>query len=229
LAFVVQNWHPHALGEGGADGLGYGGLPLSVAVELDTAADGDAQADPHDNHVSVHVAPPWDGAAAACSAAAGGAAPAWRGNSAHHARSSLGHARFAGVPDLAGGAVAVRVVFQPAFDPDLVAHPAFVAASAPAAAFLGAPPSPSCGGGGGGGGGAGADGWAGRAGTGTLSVFVGDLAEPRLIVPLNLAAALQLADTHGRAWVGFTASTGAEAWQTHDVLAWELTQDHPAV
>jgi len=236
MAFVVQNWHPAALGRGGGDGLGYDGIPLSVAVELDTAADGERRLDPHHSHVSVHVAAPrapcsssQQLSADAAAGLAGGArteSPRQH-NGAHHTL-SLGHAQVAGAPELADGVHAVRVVFDPVFDPLLVAHPAFVAASPHAAELLTHPLV--CGGDGSRDSSrvddaTGADVWAGRAGTGTLSVYVDDLAEPLLIVALNLAAALRLAETHGRAWVGFTASTGEEAWQTHDVLAWELTQD----
>ena len=41
-----------------------------------------------------------------------------------------------------------------------------------------------------------------------------DLAEPLLIVPLNLAASLSL--DNGRAWVGLTAATG-RAFAAHEV------------
>ena len=38
-----------------------------------------------------------------------------------------------------------------------------------------------------------------------------------------VVAVLGLDQTHGRAWVGFTAATGADVWQTHDVLGWHFT------
>ncbi|CAM9891924.1 unnamed protein product, partial [Hapterophycus canaliculatus] len=52
--------------------------------------------------------------------------------------------------------------------------------------------------------------------------------EPCLLVPLNLEGTLRL--NHGRAFVGFTASTGQDTWQAHDVLRWQfssLRQDTP--
>ena len=39
------------------------------------------------------------------------------------------------------------------------------------------------------------------------------------MTPLDLGSLLKL--HHGRAWVGFTAATGAATWQVHDVLAWQ--------
>lgn len=63
----------------------------------------------------------------------------------------------------------------------------------------------------------------GSSGLGALSVFVDDEASPALIVPLALSDLLGLDQTHGRAWVGFTAATGADVWQTHDVLGWHFT------
>lgn len=58
-------------------------------------------------------------------------------------------------------------------------------------------------------------------GLGSLSIFIDDLSEPIIITPLDLDSLLDL--HHGRAWVGATASTGLEIWQTHDVLAWNFT------
>ena len=54
---------------------------------------------------------------------------------------------------------------------------------------------------------------------GNLSVFLDDLAAPRLVVALNLATTLNLAD--GRAGVGFTAATGG-AYENHDILNWQF-------
>ncbi len=53
---------------------------------------------------------------------------------------------------------------------------------------------------------------------GTLSVYVDDLLTPVMVIPLNLAATLKL--DNGRAWIGFTASTGDSKWQVHDILSW---------
>eukprot|EP00551_Chaetoceros_affinis_P010920 CAMPEP_0203682536 /NCGR_PEP_ID=MMETSP0090-20130426/46208_1 /ASSEMBLY_ACC=CAM_ASM_001088 /TAXON_ID=426623 /ORGANISM="Chaetoceros affinis, Strain CCMP159" /LENGTH=45 /DNA_ID= /DNA_START= /DNA_END= /DNA_ORIENTATION= len=40
--------------------------------------------------------------------------------------------------------------------------------------------------------------------------------DPVLTVPLHLSKTLNL--NSGRAWVGFTASTGDETFQVHDIL-----------
>jgi hypothetical protein len=191
LAFVVQTWHPRALGRA-AGGLGWEGIPCSVAVELDTwGGDGGGEwvREPHDNHVSLRVAARSGNGTGACDAPSAPAVPV-----------SLGHARFAGVPDLAAATLAVRVVYDPEFNPALAAHPAFVGGvhAGPSNRDTGAPPP------------------------GTLSVFVGNLTAPVLVAPLSLDAALDLRGSRGRAWVGFTAATGADVWQAHDVLAWAL-------
>lgn len=189
--------------------MGYASLRNSLAVEFDTFADtpGDATSlhEPGENHVSVHTR----GFAA--------------GNSPNHTY-SLGHAAGARLPDLAAGIHLVRITYSPTFDAAAAAHPAFAGAGSAMLADLllggqtdapGAPAgsapifAPSA--------------WASR-GFGTLSVYVDDAAEPVLIVPMNLAATLDLAGTHGRAWVGFTASTGSRVWQVHDILAWHFTE-----
>ena len=53
-------------------------------------------------------------------------------------------------------------------------------------------------------------------------VYVDDLHSPVLVTALNLGALLKL--HHGRAWVGFTASTGLATWQTTDLLSWHFNQ-----
>lgn len=58
-------------------------------------------------------------------------------------------------------------------------------------------------------------------GLGTMKVYVDDLAEPALTVPINLGAFLDL--DAGRAWVGFTAATGERA-QHHDVLSFRFRE-----
>lgn len=58
-------------------------------------------------------------------------------------------------------------------------------------------------------------------GLGILNIFCQDLNVPALSIPLNLKATLNL--NRGRAWVGFTASTGNETWQVHDVLNWNFS------
>ena len=222
-AFVVQNWHPAALGAGGTDGLGYAGLRNSLAVEFDTyfdaGGDGDRQPlhEPGDNHVSVHTR----GVAA--------------GNSPNHTY-SLGHAAGPRVPDLGVGTHIVRIVYRP--QPPLgTGEESATAVAAAAAAAIGSrsevfpaandgagsaflsdlltPPlaGPS----------GTASPWAAR-GFGMLSVFIDDAAAPVLVVPLNLDATLDVAASNGRAWIGFRASTGSRVWQAHDVLSWRFTE-----
>lgn len=58
-------------------------------------------------------------------------------------------------------------------------------------------------------------------GTGVLSIYVGDHLNPVLITPVNLDSTLRL--DHGRAWVGFTAATGFESWQAHDLHSWTFS------
>ena len=52
-------------------------------------------------------------------------------------------------------------------------------------------------------------------------MYVDNMYSPALVVPVNLAATLRLKS--GRAWVGFTAATGAKEWQVHDILQWRFT------
>jgi hypothetical protein len=61
---------------------------------------------------------------------------------------------------------------------------------------------------------------------GSLSVYLDDLLNPRLVVPLDLSSTLGLDD--GRAWVGFTSGT-FNAWQNHDIHDWSLTVTPAAV
>ena len=58
-------------------------------------------------------------------------------------------------------------------------------------------------------------------GMGTLSIYFDNMNSPVLALPLNLAATLKL--DQGRGFAGFTAATGDERWQTHDVLEWTFT------
>ena len=58
-------------------------------------------------------------------------------------------------------------------------------------------------------------------GVGQLEVYVDDLETPLLITPVGLDGLLKL--SHGRAWVGFTGSTGHSTWQTTDLLDWRFT------
>ncbi len=58
----------------------------------------------------------------------------------------------------------------------------------------------------------------GYAGLGLLHIYCQNMNEndPVLTVPLHLSKTLKL--NRGRAWVGFTAATGEETFQVHDVL-----------
>ena len=58
-------------------------------------------------------------------------------------------------------------------------------------------------------------------GMGTLAIYVDDMFTPLFVIPLNLADTLAL--DNGRAYIGFTAATGSETWQVHDILNWEFT------
>ena len=59
-------------------------------------------------------------------------------------------------------------------------------------------------------------------GMGTLSVYLDDLYSPVLTVPMNFDALIKL--RNGRAFVGFTAATGDNMYQTHDIISWSFTQ-----
>ncbi|HXR04890.1 MAG TPA: L-type lectin-domain containing protein [Verrucomicrobiae bacterium] len=52
---------------------------------------------------------------------------------------------------------------------------------------------------------------------GNLQVFLDDLENPLMTVYVNLAKVMNL--DNGRAWVGFTAASGAD-WQNHDLISW---------
>ena len=58
----------------------------------------------------------------------------------------------------------------------------------------------------------------GYSGLGLLHIYCENLQhhDPILTVPLHLSKTLKL--NRGRAWVGFTASTGDETFQVHDIL-----------
>ncbi|CAM9677875.1 unnamed protein product, partial [Laminaria digitata] len=137
----------------------------------------------------------------------------WRDAGSPHGLHSLGSTP--NVPDLTRGEVTARLVYTPIVTPGETFHPAFQA-SRHAAHFLTNGDFYE----------GGLGDW-GR-GIGILSVYVGNLHEPCLIVPLNLEETLHL--HHGRAFVGFTAATGRDTWQVHDVLRWSfssLRQDTP--
>ena len=58
-------------------------------------------------------------------------------------------------------------------------------------------------------------------GLGTLKIFVDNLGDAALTVPINLGAFLDL--DNGRAWVGFSAST-SRSMQYHDVQSWSFRE-----
>lgn len=55
---------------------------------------------------------------------------------------------------------------------------------------------------------------------GDLRVYLDDLKNPSLAVKVNLAKVMNL--DSGRAWVGFTAASGAD-WQNHDLISWDFS------
>jgi hypothetical protein len=57
-------------------------------------------------------------------------------------------------------------------------------------------------------------------GMGTMSLYYDNMEVPVLTIPLNLGATMDL--DYGRAWLGFTASTGDNMYQVHDVLDWSF-------
>jgi hypothetical protein len=61
---------------------------------------------------------------------------------------------------------------------------------------------------------------------GNLRVFLDDLENPLMTVYVNLAKVMDL--DNGRAWVGFTAASGAD-WQNHDLVSWAFASSIGAV
>ncbi|ETV84538.1 hypothetical protein H257_03712 [Aphanomyces astaci] len=119
-------------------------------------------------------------------------------NSAHHAY-SLGAT--SEVPDLTDRVHTVHIRYVPVLDDDMPFAPHFQASAYVSQFFAKT---------------TGASAW-GSAGVGCLQVTVDD--RTVLSVPLHLDNTLDL--TGGRAFVGFTAATGAVAWQAHDILSWQ--------
>jgi len=131
----------------------------------------------------------------------------WRhGNSANQ---SYALASSIQVPDLAHGIHTARVVYRPVLDPAMLFAGRFET-SAFHTHFLSNADHAN---------GGMAD-WG--AGLGQLEVYLDDLQSPVFVTPLDLGGLLHL--DHGRAWVGFTGSTGRQTWQTQDVLSWRLNQ-----
>ncbi len=111
-------------------------------------------------------------------------------------------------PDLANEIHTARIVYSPEFDVSALEDPQFTV-TGQHTHFLTNAQYP--------------DGGMADFGTGmgTLKVYVNDMHRPLLITPIKLDALLRL--DSGRAWVGFTAATGDERWQTHDILTWTFT------
>jgi len=106
-------------------------------------------------------------------------------------------------------AIENRIIYEPIFDESQLSKPSFIAPPILSKLLIPHNPiddrelnSPQ---------------WNGKH-LGLLKVFCQSFHEPVLIVPLDLGGTLNL--HRGRAWVGFTASTGQDTWQTHDILKW---------
>uniref|UniRef100_K3X417 Legume lectin domain-containing protein n=1 Tax=Globisporangium ultimum (strain ATCC 200006 / CBS 805.95 / DAOM BR144) TaxID=431595 RepID=K3X417_GLOUD len=179
FAFVVQNDHELAIGDGGME-LGYGGLRNALAVEFDTWFNYE-QLDVYENHVSVHAS----------------------GKSeVNEVRANHTYALGAtsNILDLTDGQHLIKIRYDPILDDDSMLFADHFVAATYAGHFFAS------------------GGWA--SGVGVLSVFVGNMETPIMSVPLRIDDTIEL--EHGRAWVGFTASTGETAWQTHDILSWSF-------
>jgi hypothetical protein len=211
LAFVVQNDDPLALGVGGM-ALGYGGLADALAVEFDTFHNPE-NADPYENHVGIMArGRGWPALADHALELGGSPAPV----------------------DLADGDVRVRIVYRPGpprpedllsdalqmrtrtamfLSGDTAGASASWAAQQQGSAELvrdqfGQPVAQRA-----------RRDW--EEGFGLLSVYINDLDRPLLVTPLNLGATLGL--DSGRAWVGFTAATGTQMWQAHEITQWSFS------
>jgi len=204
LAFVVQNADEHALGGGGGE-LGIGGIANGVAVELDTWYDAELE-DGYGRHAAVLT---------------GG-----RGIMTTHHGSAIGTTT--DVPSFNDGTWHdVRVTYEAEFRADAVAHKSFRASPHLVALMAGMPTAEvstpvakdraelfvetS------GSGLPGRD----RHPLGTLALYVDDMADAVLTVPVNLGEHLHL--DHGRAWIGFCAATGA-AFANHDIQRFRFSE-----
>ncbi|KAF4129584.1 Bacterial lectin [Phytophthora infestans] len=103
------------------------------------------------------------------------------------------------IPDLTEDIHAVRITYNPNLDESMLFDEPFTATTLAGNFF-----STSA--------------W--RSGVGLLSIYLDDMNTPVLTVPLRIENTLEL--FHGRAWVGFTGATGANAWQTLDILSWDF-------
>jgi len=131
----------------------------------------------------------------------------WRlSNNANHSFSLASSVR---TPELAEGIHTARIKYTPVFDTDASMDPYFTATSW-TTEFLQNADAPN----------GGMPDWG--TGIGMMYVYVDNLVDPLFITPLNLDSTLQL--NNGKAWVGFTAATGQNHYQVHDMLSWSFTQ-----
>jgi len=131
----------------------------------------------------------------------------WSGpNSADH-NFSLGYTNT--IPDLTDGEIDVRIKYVPRFDVDEITKESFTVTSHTMHFFENSDYPHG-----------GMADWS-IAGLGLLYIYVENLKDATLVIPLNLDATLKL--NHGRAWVGFTASTGIDTFQVHDILQWKFS------
>lgn len=109
------------------------------------------------------------------------------------------------VPDLTNGKIRARIVYEPVLHQELLLKPSFTS-SAYLQELLESQ-SEGC------------HPWR-TTGLGLLKVYIQNMEDPALIVPLHLQATVET--NRGRAWVGFTASTSVDHSQTHDILSWNF-------
>ncbi|KAE9335289.1 hypothetical protein PR003_g13089 [Phytophthora rubi] len=103
------------------------------------------------------------------------------------------------LPDLTEDTHTARIVYKPNLDERMLFDEAFTASTLAGNFFS-------------------SGAW--RSGIGLLAIYLDDMNSPALTVPLRIENTLEL--FHGRAWVGFTGATGANAWQTLDMLSWDF-------
>ncbi|KAG6598151.1 lectin domain-containing protein [Phytophthora cinnamomi] len=103
------------------------------------------------------------------------------------------------IPDLTEDTHSVRITYKPNLDERMLFDEAFTASTLAGDFFS-------------------SGAW--RSGIGLLAIYLDDMNSPALTVPLRIENTLEL--YHGRAWVGFTGATGANAWQTLDILSWDF-------
>ena len=113
------------------------------------------------------------------------------------------------IPDLTDGKINVKIIYRPAFNLDDMNKPTFVATP-----HLIRNQS-----------------WIEGLYLGMMYIYVSKSIthddwmnddEPVLIIPINISNILKVNDGR-KAWVGFTAATGVDTWQTHDIHRWDFT------